>query len=242
MVDIHSHILPGVDDGPSTMELVQSILAEAQKAGVKMIIATPHYSRELHENGMVEQVFDAVRSEALRFGIELLKGYEIKIRHLPARMPADFSDLDLAGTRFVLLEMPLDRVPSYAPELIYNLQIKGFVPILAHPERCRKMAMNMEMLDGFYEAGCLIQVDASSIIGVNGWRARCFARKLIKKDKASFVASDAHSPEGYSVWYRKAYEKVVKWTNNDKADDLFNNNAASIFSQTVAGSQEVAGQ
>ena len=74
MVDIHSHILPGVDDGPSTMELVQSILAEAQKAGVKMIIATPHYSRELHENGMVEQVFDAVRNEAQRFGLNLLKG------------------------------------------------------------------------------------------------------------------------------------------------------------------------
>ena len=235
MVDIHSHILPGVDDGPSTMELVQSILAEAQKAGVKMIIATPHYSRELHENGMVEQVFDAVRSEALRFGIELLKGYEIKIRHLPARMPADFSDLDLAGTRFVYLKCR-DRY-LHTPERYITCR-SGFVPILA-PGRCRKMAMNMEC-DGFYEAGC-DQVDASSIIGVvAGGQVLC--QKLIKKDKASFVASDAHSPEGYSVWYRKAYEKVVKWTNNDKADDLFNNNAASIFSQTVAGSQEVAGQ
>lgn len=237
MTDIHSHVLPGVDDGPRKMEETQAILAEAQKAGVQTLIATPHYSRELHENGMIDQVFDAVWNEAQRFGINLLKGYEIRIHHYPARMPEDFSGLDLAGTKFVLLELPHDTVPSYTPELIYRLQLKGFVPVIAHPERCRKLVGDKELFEELHESGCLMQIDAASIIGVNGGRAKRFARKLIKKDKATFVSSDAHSPGGYSVWYRKAYKKAAKWAGQDKADDLFRNNAADIFSSVAGGSQ-----
>ena len=229
MIDIHSHVLPGVDDGASSLEAAKLMLAEAQKAGVRTIIATPHYSRELHENGMRDRVFDAVLDEALRFGIKLLKGYELKIHHYPARMPQDFSGLDLAGTKFILLEFPLDTVPSYTRELIYKVQLQGFVPIIAHPERCRKLARDKEMLDELLDAGCLLQIDASSIIGVNGGRARRFAKKLIKKGRASFVASDAHRPSGYSVWYTKAYKKVVKWVGQSRADALFCNNAADIF-------------
>ncbi len=240
MIDIHSHILPGVDDGPSTKGEALQILSEAQKAGVKTIIATPHYSRGLYENGMVEQVYDVMRSEALRFGIELLRGYEIKIHHYPARMPVDFSDLDLSGTKFILLELPLDKVPSYAPEQIYKLQLKGFVPIIAHPERCRRLSLDKELFDELYDAGCLMQVDAASIIGVNGARAKRFARKLIKMNVASFVASDAHNPEGYSKWYCEAYKRVVKWLGTIEADDLFNNNAERIFGCVAAVSSEVS--
>ena len=235
MIDIHSHVLPGVDDGPTSMEEVKIILAEAQKSGLKTIVATPHYSRELHENGIIELVYNTVCNEALHFGINLLKGYEIKIHHYHARMPQDFSGLDLAGTKFILLEFPLDTVPSYTRELIYKVQLQGFVPIIAHPERCRKLAGDREMLGELLDAGCLLQIDAASITGVNGGRAKRFARRLIKKGKASFVASDAHEPGGYSVWYTKAYEKVVKWVGQSKADDLFRNNAAEIFNIADGG-------
>jgi|LSQX01.2.fsa_nt_gb protein-tyrosine phosphatase len=236
MIDIHSHVLPGIDDGAPTLEAAKLMLDEAQKAGVRVIVATPHFSRELHENGMRDQVFDAVLDEALRFGIKLLKGYEIKIHHYPGRMPRDFSGLDLAGTKLILLELPLDSVPSYTPDLVYRIQLQGFVPIIAHPERCRRLGRDREMLDELIDAGCLLQIDAASIIGINGRRAKRFARKLIKKGKASFVASDAHRPAGYSVWYAKAYKKVVKWVGKGKADDLFRNNAADIFGLVGEGS------
>lgn len=235
MIDIHSHVLPGIDDGAPTLEVAKLMLDEAQKAGVRVIVATPHFSRELHENGMIDQVFDAVRNEALRFGIKLLKGYEVKIHHYPGRMPRDFSGLDLAGTKLILLELPLDSVPSYTPDLVYRVQLQGFVPIIAHPERCRRLGRDREMLEELLDAGCLLQIDAASITGVNGGRAKRFARKLIKKGKASFVASDAHRPYGYSVWYTKAYKKVVKWVGQDKADDLFRNNAADIFGYVDEG-------
>jgi len=229
MIDIHCHILPGVDDGPMTMEETQQILSEAQKAGVKTIIATPHYSKRLYDNGMAVQVFDRVKTEAKNYGIKLYRGYEIKIDQYPARMPVEYGDLDLNGSKYILLELPFDRVPSYTFDLIYKLQLEGFSIIIAHPERCRKLSEEKKIFEQMYDIGCLMQIDAASIIGAHGWRAKRFARKVIKSGKAAFVASDAHDPEGYSRYYVGAYKKVQKWAGKQTADELFDINARRII-------------
>lgn len=229
MIDIHCHILPGVDDGPLGMEETRQILAEAQKAGVKTIIATPHYSHGLYENGMVGQVFDRVKTEAKNYGIELYRGYEIKIHQYPARMPDDYRDLDLAGSKYILMELLFKDFPSYTFDLIYQLQINGFTVIIAHPERCRKLAAEKRIFEDMYDNGCLMQIDAASIIGVNGWGARLFAKEIIRSHKAAFVASDAHDPEDYSKYYVEAYKRVQKWVGRDAAEGLFGKNAQKII-------------
>lgn len=229
MIDIHSHIIPGVDDGPQTAELAAEILEEAKKAGLSTIIATPHYTEELHRDGTIDKNFEIVSEEALRLNIAFLKGYEIKIRHYPAQMPEDYSALTLGGSRYLLLELPNDRVPSYTLELIYNLQLKNFIPIIAHPERCRRLAGNKQLFAEITDMGCLLQVDAASIIGANGRGAKRFAKRIITSGKAAFVASDAHDPVGYSKWYVKAYKKVQKWIGRQKADELFIHNAEELL-------------
>lgn len=231
MIDIHCHIIPGVDDGPRTAEQAAEILEEAAKAGITTIIATPHYSGELHRNGTVDHNFELVRKEASRRNITFLKGYEIKIRHYPAQMPEDYSDLTLDGSRYLLLELSRDRVPSYTLELLYDLQLKGFMPIIAHPERCDRLAGNRQLFKDIVDMGCLLQVDAASIIGANGRGAKRFVKRIITSGKATFVASDAHEPTGYSNWYVKAYKKAQKWIGKQMADELFAYNAAELFGQ-----------
>jgi len=229
MIDIHCHIIPGVDDGPQATEEAHQMLSEASKAGVKTIIATPHYSHELHENGLAGQKFAFLCREAARYGISLLKGYEIKIHTYPARMPEDFSSLTLGGSKYILLELPLDKAPSYTLELLYRVQLQRLIPILAHPERCTKLIKDKLLFEDITDMGCLLQIDASSVIGRNGRAAKRFARRIITSGQASFVASDAHDPTGYSNWFAGAYKKVVKWVGSRKADDLFGNNAAAII-------------
>lgn len=236
MIDIHSHIIPGVDDGAQTAELAVKILEEAKKAGLRTIIATPHYSEELHRSGTIDKNFEIVREEALRLNIAFLKGYEIKIRHYPAQMPEDYSALTLGGSRYLLLELPHDRVPSYTLDLLYNLQLKDFIPIIAHPERCRRLAGNKQLFSEISDMGCLLQVDAASIIGANGRGAKRFAKRIITSGKAAFVASDAHDPIGYSNWYVKAYKKVKKWIGTRKADELFIHNAEELLPSNAAAS------
>ena len=229
MIDIHSHIIPGVDDGPPTMIIASQILSEASKAGVKTIIATPHYNKELHENGTVEQNFRLLQKEALQYDITIKMGYEIKIHQYAAQMPDDYYQLTLGDSRYILLELPFDKVPEYTFNLLYELQLKRLIPIMAHPERCSKLAKDKHLLSDLIETGCLFQVDAASIIGINGRTTKRFVRKIITSGKVSFAASDAHEPNGYSNWYIKAYKKVQKWIGKQKADDLFIYNPESIL-------------
>jgi protein-tyrosine phosphatase len=223
MIDIHSHILAGVDDGASSVSESEEMLSQAGKAGIKTIIATPHYREELFAGSDVESRFADLKDKAEISGITLLKGYEIKIQDFQAQMPADFTGLTLNGTRYVLLELPFEKVPKYTLNYIYELQLKKYIPVLAHPERCKKLVKDSDLFLELIGSGCLLQVDAASIIGVNGKSAKRFAKNIIKKGYASYVASDAHNPKGYSYWYVKAYGKVQRWIGKEKARVLFSN-------------------
>jgi len=221
MIDIHCHIITGVDDGAASMAESEEMMSQAKKAGVSTIIATPHFKKDLYDNGTVENQYRLVKSAAEKHNITLLMGYEIKIQNYQAQMPAGYEGLSLNGTRYILFELPFERVPEYTIEYLYELQLKKYVPILAHPERCLKLIREPLLFTEIIESGCLMQVDASSIIGVNGRKAKRFAKKIITKGYVSFIASDAHNPEGYSRWYVKAYQKVQKWIGKQKAEKLF---------------------
>ncbi len=224
MFDIHSHIIMDVDDGAVSLDESEEMLHQAKKAGVGTIVATPHFNEELYQTGKIVNHFVLLKKEAEKYGITLLLGYEIKLHHYQIQMPSDYDGLTLNGSRYILFELPFERVPKYTIELFYELQLKGYVPILAHPERCTKLIREPLLFMEVIESGCLLQVDASSLLGVNGRKAKRFARKIITKGYVSYIASDAHHPEGYSTWYTSALKKVQKWIGREKAERLFDNN------------------
>jgi protein-tyrosine phosphatase len=132
------------------------------------------------------------------------------------------------------MEFPFDAIPIYSQDTVYRLQVRNMKTIIAHPERNRNFVRDINKFMSYVEIGCLVQIDAASIIGVYGREVKEFSKKLIKLNAAHFVASDAHCPKDYSNWYRQAYEKVRKWAGQEYTDELFCSNARSI----LEGSQE----
>jgi protein-tyrosine phosphatase len=230
MFDIHCHLLYDVDDGPSTVQESLGMLEEARKAGVSTIFATPHL-----RNGVMNSIqnidkgFELLRNKALEYNIVVRKGYEIAIRPDIAALQMPLKDLSLDGSGYMLFEFPINDLPFYGEDFVYQLELDGIIPIIAHPERNGSFVKNIGLLKGYIDMGCMIQVDAGSIVGAFGRRTLKCAKALLKEGIADFVASDAHCASDYKKAYVNAYKKAVRWVGQEKAYMLFHGNAERIW-------------
>ena len=198
MIDLHTHILPGVDDGPSTMagsvEMARSMVAD----GIRTVAATPHVrsdfptTPERMERGVREL---AAALSAAEVPLELVTGGEVAIDVLPTLSGEDIQRFALGGTsRYLLVETPYGGWPVELHECLYDLRHKGFVPVLAHPERNQEVQRHPELLEPFVAGGLLIQLTAASIDGRLGAASKTAALTLLRRGLAHLVASDAHAP------------------------------------------------
>ncbi|AMQ21849.1 tyrosine-protein phosphatase [Geobacillus sp. JS12] len=219
MIDIHSHILPGVDDGAAAMENAIAMAQAAAKEGITTIIATPH-----HQNGTYENPRPAVLSlaaelndELKRRGIDLtvLPGQEVRIHGDLLDGLARGEVMTLADTSYMLIEFPPDHVPKYAEHLLFDAQVKGFIPIIAHPERNAEIIETLERLYQLVKRGALAQLTASSITGHFGKKIKTFSFQLIEANLAHFIASDAHNTKTRPFRLREAYEVIRKEYGTD---------------------------
>lgn len=229
MIDIHSHLVFGVDDGPSTLKESVRMVLEAEKLGIKEIIATPHYNARLFALEKTAENFQLILSRVADFDIKLHLGYEV---YLDSYIMEDIKllrDKTLNASDYLLFELPFGYVPENYSKLLYDLHLERIIPVLAHPERNRVFLRNFDSFIKFIESGCLVQIDAGSIVGVYGRDARNFARKAIKLNLAQFVSSDAHCAEDYKEWYLSAYNQVKQWAGEEYADKLFFENAKMIL-------------
>lgn len=214
MIDIHSHILPGVDDGASSLESSLRIIREAVRNGVTDIIATPHYINETiyvspcADNAKIlSELKKAVKAE--KIPVNLYLGNEIYI-------DGDIVDLikakkitSLAGSKYLLVELPLnEEFPNYE-EYLRDLISRGVKVILAHPERYVIIQKDYKIAQELHRLGVLFQCNTGSLIGVYGKREQKLVRKLAK-DKLIFTfASDIHHRRGDENW-QKAMKKMAK--------------------------------
>lgn len=197
MIDIHSHIIPSIDDGSTTMEESIKMLELAEKDGNEMIIATPHYYR-----GAYEADFDTVKNETEKLKqyaktqnmkIEIACGQEVLLDYDAIDLIKEGKIKGLNETRYILIEFPMDKLPEDAFDLIYELGILNLVPVLAHPERYRYIIEKPAKVNDFIDEGCLLQINSGSITGVFGKEVRKTSELLIKSGVCSFIASDAHN-------------------------------------------------
>lgn len=230
MVDIHSHVIFGVDDGSPTIKESIRMVLEAEKLGIKAIIATPHFCDGIfHEQSIMENYHELV-SRVNDCGVNLHLGYEVFITpDLPDKVILN-KNLCLDDSSFLLVELPFDIIPAYSHDVIYKLHLENITTIIAHPERNRNIVNNFNAFMSLIERGCLLQLDAASIVGVYGPAVRNFAKRLIKLNLAHIVASDAHSAEDYANWYLQARKQVIKWAGVEYADRLFFQNPELILS------------
>jgi protein-tyrosine phosphatase len=196
VLDLHSHILPGLDDGARTLDDSLAIATAAASDGVRVLAATPHVradyptSAEAMERALAETQA-AVREAGVE--IELRPGGEIAIDYLPRLDDDALRRFGLGGNPSVLLvETPYFGWPLGMNELIFSLRTKRLTPVLGHPERNAEVAANPERLRPLVEAGALVQVTAASVDGRLGRAARETAFALLERELVHMLASDAH--------------------------------------------------
>jgi len=238
MIDIHSHLIHGVDDGPATIKESIRMVLEAEKLGIKAIIATPHTYKDLYRIDRAYANFMELKNRTADCGVELYMGCEAFIDPFAADGVKDGSIPTLNSSEYLLFELPFDSVPLYGYEIMYKLQLDNFIPIIAHPERNRVFNSDFSAFISFIEKGCLVQLDAASITGVYGMEAKKISRKLIKYNLVDFVASDAHCSEDYKRWYIPAYNEVIRLKNTNYADKLFYENGKMILESSLKEDQD----
>ncbi|MFD4932106.1 tyrosine-protein phosphatase [Peribacillus butanolivorans] len=215
MIDLHCHILPGVDDGSLDMQESMAMAKKAVEAGITHLFATPHHLNERYVNvkdEIINRVFEL--NECLQqenIPLSVLPGQELRI-HRELFVSLEKGEvLTLDNTdKYLLLELPSGRVPTYTQELIYELLLKGITPIIVHPERNKELIVNHNLLFKLVQEGALTQLTSGSIIGLFGKNVKSFSKKIIEHNLAHFIATDAHNiaPRGFTL--QEAYETITK--------------------------------
>jgi protein-tyrosine phosphatase len=211
MIDLHSHILRGIDDGARTLDDSLDIARAAVSDGIVTIAGTPHVRDDWPTDaGLVEERVVELRLELELAGVrlEVRAGGEIALPWLTRLSTADLRRFTLGGSRFLLVETPYYGWPLELPDRLLALQEQGFTPVLAHPERNAEVAANPRVLVPLVESGVLIQVTAASLDGRIGRRAEECARLLIREGLAHLLASDAHHASVREVGMAEAATRV----------------------------------
>jgi protein-tyrosine phosphatase len=199
MIDLHSHILPGLDDGAPSLEASLEMARSAVADGIEMVAATPHVRAEDYPTRPeeMEARIGELRAAVEEAGIPLrvLSGGEISLDILQQLDDETLRRFGLGGNpRYLLLESPFIGWPIGLEETLFQLRLRGFTVVLAHPERNPEVQEDPSRLERLIETGTLVQVTAAAIDGRFGRHAYSTARRLIDSGLAHLIASDAHAP------------------------------------------------
>lgn len=197
LYDIHCHILPGVDDGSKDVETSLEMLRREYEDGVRNVILTPHFRRNMFETTTEEigETFKKFRVTARNEGIKinLYLGREQYIDSGTKERLMTRPNQTLAGSRYVLCEFSYETEYDFIRERTTELRSSGFIPLIAHVERYKALRGKYDNLDELKELGCYIQINAGSIIGNDGLLVKHFCKKAIQYDLLDFIGSDAHN-------------------------------------------------
>ena len=220
MIDIHSHIIPNVDDGARSVEETFNILKEAQEAGFTDVILTSHFLLNYYETNAQELIFwkeklqEVLKKQGTK--INLHSGMEIYITNQMEELLENKKILTLANSRYMLIELPLATNVKYFDYVVYYLEAKGIKPIIAHPERYKCVQKDPDIVEEYIEKGCLIQCNYGSIVNLYGREAEKTIKTLLKKNQVHFLGSDVHRENGTYLIILDAIKKIRKIIGENK--------------------------
>lgn len=229
MIDLHSHVLPGLDDGVRTIEASLELLRAAAGDGIDRIAATPHVREDYPTTpGEMElrlaEVCGAAREAAIP--VEILGGGELDLAFAARLDDDDLRRFGLGGNpTLLLLEFPYLGWPLPLADLVFDLQLRGYRIVLAHPERNADVQLDPERLRPLVDNGVAVQLTAASLDGRLGGAPRAAARRLLDARLAHLVGSDAHAPDVRSVGLSGAAraagdEALARWLTEEVPDAL----------------------
>jgi len=234
MIDIHTHILPGLDDGAEDLDQALAMAEVAVKDGITILAATPHVISGVFDNRK-SHILEAVKDlNQLLYNknipLQILLGAEY---HLEPDLPHRLADGELLtindSGRYLMVELPAMIVPDYTGRILYDMQLQGITPIIAHPERNIGFTREPELLQDFVARGILTQITAGSIIGMFGRPAKMNALRFLKEGIVHLIASDAHSDHGRPPILSLACIELERMGGADYAQTLTYENPRRII-------------
>jgi len=234
MIDIHTHILPALDDGPADMETSIRMGRIAAQEGIEAIISTSHSGEGMamgHE-GMQSRLGE-VRAAWSAAGINIRVELGLEIFLQPDTVAHLKSDQvwTLAQSQYVLVEVPYQPWPTFADQVLFDIQVAGYVPILAHPERYKPIQADASFMYSLAERGVLGQVTAVALLGMHGHDIQRCAETLVRNRLVQFISSDAHGVSGRkrSPQLGAAVQAAAHLIGEEAAQAMVTTNPAHIF-------------
>ncbi len=224
MIDIHSHILPGLDDGAANMDEAIAMARCAVASGIRQMVATPHVKTRLYPSR--EEILDVMsnlQKVLLKKGIRLLvlPGAEYR---LDPELPQRFSRGELLTInnkgRYLLVELPAEDVPDYTATVFHDLQMQGVTPIIAHPERNGAFIRDYSRFYELIAHGALAQLTSGSLTGLFCSDVTDAARAFLEQGCVHFIASDAHSTSGQLPQFEPAARETVRLIGEEQGHRL----------------------
>lgn len=200
MLDLHSHILPGVDHGAQDLNEAREMLAAAAAQGIRTIVATPHVYHADFDREHARQAYAQLKPCAKDLNIDLILGYEFNIRAIDHDHPERAADFCIEGTNKLLLEFPFEHWPRDWQHIVYDLQANGMEIILVHPERYVPIQQDLNILNKLAELDCLFQVDVPQSLRMFSKQKKVL-KHLIRMGCVHYAASDAHTAEDYAQFH-----------------------------------------
>jgi protein-tyrosine phosphatase len=249
MIDLHCHILPGIDDGARSLEQGAEMCRLAAASGCETLVATPHQRRGDWWNCDRAALAELRRQlqEAVGPSPRILGGGEIHVDPLllaeimALRDDAPHGPLPLAGSRYLLIELAADTVLPEAADLVHELSVAGWRPVLAHPELIHWMSEDVSSVARLVSLGALTQVTAMSVTGDFGRRAQADSGRLIEMGLVHFVASDAHDLERRPPGLRRAWETIAARWGEEAARELLVDNPQAVVANLPLPQEAAAG-
>lgn len=237
MIDIHSHILPGIDDGSKDIKMTLDMLKRAEEDGTTEIVATPHFCR-----GHGETPYEEVKKIVTNFN-NLVKKEEINIKvnygqeiYYSENMIEDYKS-GLIGcindSRYLLFELPMRAFDKETFDILYELRVMDIVPILAHPERYKPIIDKPSYINKFIREGILFQMNSGSLTGEFGKNVKKTANILLEHGIYNFIGSDAHNSSTRCTGITKGIELAQK--RNKLYKRLFDASAEKMLENREVG-------
>jgi len=238
MIDIHSHILPGIDDGSRDMEMTLVMLRNAEKDGTREIVATPHYLLEYGEatisevKSLVQEVNSIISKEGIN--IKVYSGQEVYFNENIINNYLEGKIGTINDSMYMLVEFSMHKFDDNIFDILYELQVRNVTPIIAHPERYKPFREDPSLINEFIDQGYLFQMNAGSITGRFGESIRKTAHIFLENNIYNFIGSDAHDINNRTTGLRKAIHIL-----NDNDTETINENIFEESSKKLINNEVI---
>lgn len=233
MIDIHTHIIPNIDDGSRSVEETFKLINEAEEAGFTDIILTPHYITNYYETPGAEVKFWTESLQKIvdekNLGVKLHSGMEIYISEELSELVKNGTVITLANSKYILIELPMNTTMKNVDEILFIMRNMGYNVIIAHPERYKCIQENIEYAIQLVEEGCMLQSNYGSIVDIYGKEAKKTLKKLLKMKLVFFLGTDTHKEGTIYQIMPQIIKKLRKVISEEKLYEITTENPRKIL-------------